>query len=76
LSSPASDLLLVAASREGNTSKRAALYRKAERAVLEQGAVKPMVQYRTRYLLRAPVTGLVVDALGGVFSTYPGMAKR
>lgn len=76
LSSPASDLLLVAASREGDTAERARLYRRAERAILEQGAVKPMVQYRTRYLLRSPVTGLVVDALGGAFSQYPGMAGR
>lgn len=76
LSSPASDLLLVAASREGDTAKRAGLYRKAERAVLEQRAVKPMVQYRTRYLLRTSVRGLVVDALGGAFSGYAGVADR
>ena len=71
LSSPVSDLLLVAASREGDTTKRAALYRRAERAVLDQTAVKPLVQYRTRYLTRRTVRGLQVDALGGVFSTYP-----
>ena len=76
VSSPASDLLLVAASREGDTAERARLYRRAERAVLEQGAVKPLVQYRTRYLLRNSVSGLVVDALGGAFSGYSGMAER
>jgi ABC-type oligopeptide transport system substrate-binding subunit len=76
LSSPVSDLLLVAASREGDVDERAALYRRAERAVLEQRAVKPVVQYRTRYLLRESLTGLVVDALGGAFTGYVGMAGR
>lgn len=76
LSSPVSDLLLVAASREGDTRERARLYRRAERAVLEQGAVKPLVQYRTRYLIGRDVRGLVVDALGGAFTDYGGMAAR
>ena len=76
LSSPVSDLLLVAASREGDDAERARLYRRAERAVLDQRAVKPLVQYRTRYLLRGNLRGLVVDALGGVFSGYPGLAIR
>lgn len=76
LSSPASDLLLVAASREGDDEERAALYRRAERAVLDQRAVKPLVQYRTRYLLGRDVRGLVVDALGGAFGGYPGLADR
>jgi hypothetical protein len=35
-----------------------------------------MVQYRTRYLLRTSVRGLVVDALGGAFSGYAGVADR
>ena len=61
---------------EGGVDERAALYRRAERAVLEQRAVKPVVQYRTRYLLREPLTGLVVDALGGAFTGYVGMAGR
>ena len=54
-----------AAPGRAGVDERAALYRRAERAVLEQRAVKPVVQYRTRYLLREPLTGLVVDALGG-----------
>ncbi|MEY3362095.1 MAG: hypothetical protein RL531_1814, partial [Actinomycetota bacterium] len=76
LSSPVSDLLLVAASREGDDEERAVLYRRAERAVLDQRAVKPLVQYRTRYLLRRDVRGLVVDALGGAFGGYAGLAIR
>lgn len=76
VSSLAADLTAIAASRTADAAERNRLYRNAERSVLEQIAVKPVVQYRTRYLARSRVRGLAVDLLGGIFADYPGLAER
>ena len=76
ISSLAADLTEVAASRTADAAARNRLYRRAERSVLEQIAVKPVVQYRTRYLARSRVRGLAVDLLGGIFADYAGLADR
>ena len=74
ISSLAADLTEVAASRTADAAARSRLYRRAERSVLEQIAVKPVAQYRTRYLARSRVRGLAVDLLGGIFADYAGLA--
>lgn len=76
ISSLAADLTEVAASRTAGTIRRNRLYERAERLILEQAAVKPVVQYRTRYLARSKVRGLAVDLLGGAFADYAGVAER
>lgn len=76
ISSKIADISEVAASRTADRVRRNRLYQRAERAVLNEAAIKPVVQYRTRYLARSSVRGLAVDLLGGVFADYPGLADR
>jgi ABC-type oligopeptide transport system substrate-binding subunit len=76
IKSLASDLLVISASTTGSPKKRAGLYAKAERAILQQVAVKPVVQYRSRFIARSTVKALSVDALGGIFSGYAGLENR
>ena len=76
IKSLASDLLVIAASTTDDSKKRARLYAKAELAILEQLAIKPVVQYRSRFIVRSTVKGLRVDALGGIFSGYAGLENR
>ncbi len=76
IKSLASDLLVISASTTGDPKKRAGLYAKAERAILQQVAIKPVVQYRSRFIARSTVKALSVDALGGIFSGYSGLRNR
>lgn len=76
IKSIASDLLVISASTTGNAKKRAGLYAKAERAILLEAAIKPVVQYRSRFIARSNVKALSVDALGGIFSGYAGLENR
>jgi oligopeptide transport system substrate-binding protein len=63
---PAFDSALTAAASDGDTRSRAQSYTLAERSVLDQYAVAPIVQYETRLLVARRVHGLGISPLGAL----------
>jgi oligopeptide transport system substrate-binding protein len=63
---PAFDSALTTAASDGNARSRTQTYTLAERSVLDQYAVAPIVQYETRLLVARRVHGLDVSPLGAL----------
>ncbi len=63
---PAFDSALTTAASDGNVRSRTQTYTLAERSVLDQHAVAPIVQYETRLLVARRVHGLGVSPLGAL----------
>ena len=64
LKSPDLDRLLRAARAEPDESRRADMYRQAERQALDQMAVVPLAQFQVRWVTSKRVRNLAVSALG------------
>lgn len=62
--SPAVDELVTRARSEPDAQRRHALYEAAERAVLEQAVVVPLVQFELHTVVAERVRGLAMDGLG------------
>lgn len=62
--SPPVDQLLKAARAEGDPQRRTQIYQEAERAILDQLPVVPMVQLQFHTALSSRVEGLVMSAFG------------
>jgi oligopeptide transport system substrate-binding protein len=63
---PAFDSALTAATADGDARSRAQRYMLAERSVLDQYAVAPIVQFETRLAIARRVHGLAVSPLGAL----------
>ncbi len=74
--SPAADTALKAAEAEPSAKVQARHFTEAERAVLDQFAVVPVVQFETRLAIAKTVHGLRLDVVGGFDPAPVWLARR
>lgn len=72
---PAGDAAIDAAAKVATPSKRRELYGQAEKAILSQFAVKPLVQLQTRLITSPKVDGLRLDGFGAFDAAAVSLAS-